>query len=164
MNITPEPESEMKPEHETRPIYKEGETVDAPGSLWDGAAIISVYTRAQAIADGVLVDVTETAKEAGLKFPVAVSAAVWADCCQWTEADEAKKGGYGQSERGRLWDVLSMLRFAIHAGKNGDRLLYKLSRIPRPGCGAKRLVTLKSICGPGDDAEPVITIMQPDQD
>lgn len=29
--------------------------------------IISTYSRAQAIEDGVLVDVTETAKEAGIK-------------------------------------------------------------------------------------------------
>ena len=129
--------------------------------MWHGAEVISVYTRAQAVEDGALVDVSETAREAGIKFPVAVTAAVWADCCEWTEADEKKKGGYGQSERGRLWDVISMLRFAISAGgKQGDHLLYKVSRIPRPGYGAKRLVTLKAICGPGDRPEPVITIMQ----
>ena len=33
--------------------------------FWDDAEIISIYTRAQAIEDGVLVDVTDTAKEAG---------------------------------------------------------------------------------------------------
>ena len=143
---------------------KEGDIINDPLSLWHGAEVLSVYTRAHAIEDGALVDVSETAREAGIKFPVAVTAAVWADCCEWTEADEKKKGGYGQSERGRLWDVISMLRFAISAGKQGDRLLYKVSRIPRPGYGAKRLVTLKSICGPGDRPEPVITVMEPSED
>jgi len=27
-----------------------------------------------------------------------------------------------------------------------------------------RLVTLKALCGPGDDGEPVITIMLPEED
>ena len=40
---------------------------------------ISIYTRAQAIEDGVLVDVSESAREAGFKFPVAVTRTVW-DC------------------------------------------------------------------------------------
>ena len=39
--------------------------------------VISVYTRAQAIEDGILVDVSETAREAGFKIPVAITRAVW---------------------------------------------------------------------------------------
>ena len=35
--------------------------------------VIDVYTRAEAIEDGVLVDVTETAKEAGIVYPTAVT-------------------------------------------------------------------------------------------
>ena len=41
--------------------------------------IIDSYTRKQAIADGVLIDVTETASEAGFRIPVALTRAVWAD-------------------------------------------------------------------------------------
>ena len=69
--------------------------------------LIFSYTRAQAIADGVLVDVSKLAKEAGFRFPVAVTAAVWAECV--TVPD----GVAGQDETGRLWDVLNLLRFAI---------------------------------------------------
>ena len=36
--------------------------------------IISTYTRAQAIKDGVLIDVSSTAKEAGFEWPVAITA------------------------------------------------------------------------------------------
>ena len=39
--------------------------------------VIYQYTRAQAIEDGVLIDVSETAREAGITFPTAVTAAVW---------------------------------------------------------------------------------------
>ena len=35
------------------------------------------YTRAQAIDDGVLVDMTEWAKETGFRIPVACTAMVW---------------------------------------------------------------------------------------
>jgi type I site-specific restriction endonuclease len=38
----------------------------------DENEIIYSYTRKQAIADGVLIDVTELAKEAGFKCPVAL--------------------------------------------------------------------------------------------
>ena len=62
---------------------------------------------AQAIADGVLVDVSKLAKEAGFRFPVAVTAGVWAECVTVPE------GVTGQDETGRLWDVLNLLRFAI---------------------------------------------------
>ena len=35
--------------------------------------VIFSYTRKQAIEDGVLVDITEMAKEAGIKYPVAIT-------------------------------------------------------------------------------------------
>ena len=40
--------------------------------------VIFSYTRAQAIADRVLIDVTPTALKAGFRFPVAVTAALMA--------------------------------------------------------------------------------------
>ena len=51
-------------------------------------APISVYTRRQAIDDGVLVDVTKWANEAGFKLPAVVTRAVWEDCCDWTNEDD----------------------------------------------------------------------------
>ncbi|MCX6698305.1 MAG: hypothetical protein NTV68_00020, partial [Methanomicrobiales archaeon] len=39
--------------------------------------VIFRYTRAQAIEDGVLIDVTVTAKEIGIKYPVALTTAVY---------------------------------------------------------------------------------------
>jgi len=126
--------------------------------------VVSKYSRGQAIKDGELVDVSSDARDAGIVFPVAVTLAVWEDCCEWTDKDqEASK--YPQDVQGRLWDVVWMLRCAIsRSGHGSSDLAYTISRIPRPGHGRARLVRLKAVVGPGDNAEPVITIMQPDED
>ncbi len=119
--------------------------------------VISSYSRAQAIEDGVLVDVSETASEAGITFPVAVTSAVWAKYVEVPDDVQC------QDEAGRLWDILwmfrcgakvsggSILSFGVHV-RNDNR-----ERTPP-------LRQLKAMCGPGDDAEPVITIMLPEED
>jgi len=121
---------------------------------------ISVYTRAQAIEDGELVDVSETAREAGFRFPVALTRAVWG-------AYVAVPAGVRcQDEAGRLWDVLWMLRRAIRLSSDGGRIDFALyvRNSNRDRIDRRDLVRLKAICGPGDDAEPVITIMLPEED
>jgi hypothetical protein len=87
----------------------------------DVAEVLSVYTRAQALEDGVLVDVSETAKEVGIKFPVSLTATIWE---QYVEVPE---GISGQNEAGRLWDILWMFRCAA-ARFSGDTLLFKTLR------------------------------------
>jgi hypothetical protein len=126
--------------------------------FWDDAEVISVYTRAQALEDG-LVDVSEMAKEAGIKFPVALTAAVYG---QYVEVPE---GITGQDERGRLWDILWMFRCAA-AKFDGSTLLFKLyvRNHTRERLGSRDLVTLKAVCGRGDTPDPVITIMLPEED
>jgi hypothetical protein len=123
---------------------------------------ISTYTRAQAIEDGVLVDVTETAEEAGFRFPVAMTRAAWEDCVSWNE-DDNKRQTY-QDEQGRLWDVLWMASVAARRN-SGSEVRFQLYRVPRGGRGVRpRLVTLQMLCGPGDEGEPVITIGLPGED
>lgn len=126
--------------------------------------VIYSYTRAQAIDDGVLVDAGPMAQEAGFKWPVALTSTVWEDCVAWTDDDSRMKPF--QDQTGRLWDVLFMASHAICTSRgSGDRLLFKLYRVPRDGKTTKaELVTLKLIVGPGDHGEPVITIMLPDED
>lgn len=49
------------------------------------------------------------------------------------------------------------------AGESG--LCFKLYRVPRGGRATRaRLTRLKLVCGPGDDGDPVITIMLPTED
>ncbi|APW63519.1 DUF6573 family protein [Paludisphaera borealis] len=121
---------------------------------WD---LIHSYTRAQAIEDGTLVDVSVRAKEAGFKIPVALTRAVW------SRYVEIPAGVDCQDEAGRLWDVLWMLHVAIgQTGLGQDTLSYQL--YVRNDNQKPRLVNLKATCGPGDDAAPVLTILCPDED
>ncbi len=71
--------------------------------------VVYTYTRKQAIEDGVLIDITDTAKEMGFKFPVAITSTVWHGYI--IPPKELKC--WGQSEKGRLWDVIFLLYFRI---------------------------------------------------
>ncbi|MBI1213763.1 MAG: hypothetical protein GC190_20070 [Alphaproteobacteria bacterium] len=120
--------------------------------------IIHTYSRSQAIEDGVLVDVTDLAREAGFRVPVAVTASVWARYV------EVPTGASGQDETGRLWDVISMLRFAIATNRDqASELRFRLYVVLRAGADPE-LVELKAMCGPDDDGSPCITVMMPDED
>jgi len=121
--------------------------------------VIYAYTRAQAIADGVQVDVTNTANEAGIKYPTFLTRAVFDSYVAVPE------GVTGQDEAGRLWDICWMLRFAILRARPG------VQRIPvalyvRNDQRAARLIKLIATCGPldMDDPQPAITVMMPDED
>jgi len=81
--------------------------------------LIYAYTRAQAIEDGVLVDVSETAREAGFRWPVALTAEVWG----LIENIPPRFEGI-QDVEGRLWDVLWMAKMATRRG--GLETHYKL--------------------------------------
>lgn len=130
--------------------------------MFDETDIVFSYTRAQAIADGVLVDVSERAREAGFRIPVALTAAVWADAVSWNEADEKRAREY-QDESGRLWDVLHMACIAAGQSRNADRVAFTVFRAPRSG-GKARPLKLAMLIGGGDHREPVITIMLPNED
>lgn len=121
--------------------------------------VIFSYPRRQALEDGVLVDVTPTARDGGFRYPVAVTRAVWD---QVIAPDDASRA-IGQSEEGRLWDVLWTLRLAIHhCPRNTDHLQYELL-VLRDG-QTTSLVTLKALCGPDDDGSPCLTILLPEED
>jgi len=139
-------------------MIDDGRNTHDAGGLWDDAEIISSYSRAQAIKDGVLVDVTPWAKEAGFRFPVAVTSAVWHEYI----VPDKHPNAAGQSEKGSMMDVFTMLHWAIRASKGPSDLLY--FKVVFTLAGQQRTITLKSHCGPGDNAEPVITIMKPDED
>ena len=121
--------------------------------------VIFSYTRAQALADGVQVEVSKIAVEAGIKFPVFLTRTVF------DAYVTVPPGVTAQDEAGRLWDILWMLRFAILRSLPGaDRIpvaLYVRNDNRKP-----RLVKLIATCGPLDltDPRPAITVMMVDED
>ena len=138
---------------------------------------IHVYTRAQAIADGVLVDLTTArddkghllCQQAGFRVPVAITRSAWAKTVEaggtWKRDGEGERlelSG-GQSLTGRLWDVLWMLRLACKQAGGTDRVHFAVL-VDVHGNGCRESVKLWSLCGPGDDARPVITIMLEGED
>jgi hypothetical protein len=45
--------------------------------MFENADLILRYTRADALRDGVLIDATAVAREAGIRYPVALTRAAW---------------------------------------------------------------------------------------
>jgi hypothetical protein len=125
--------------------------------MFGNAEVISRYTRKQAIEDGALIDVSVTAKEAGFRLPVAITATVYA------EYVKVPNGVVCQDEKGRLWDLLWMCALAVGKAK-GSEVIYGLHVRNDNRDGTPPLVRLKSVCGPDDDASPCITIVLPYED
>ena len=123
----------------------------------NGFHVVHTYTRKQAIEDGILVDVSETAKEAGINFPVALTSSVWD---RYVLPSEKLKSS-GQSVSGRLWDLLWMFRMSA-LKTNSSLLFYSCIFLNKDE--KREEVKFKALCGPGDNCEPVITIMLPDED
>jgi hypothetical protein len=127
---------------------------------FEDAPVIFSYTRAQAIEDGVLVDLTEWAAETGFKIPVACTSTVWHGSIVPPDGTTE----LGQSERGRGHDLLWMLFCAIRRSKGTERecMPFKVIFLQAPRRHAE--VTLKAHCGPGDEGEAVLTITLPNED
>ncbi len=115
--------------------------------------IIHRYTRAQAIEDGVLVDITRWASETGFKVPVACTRTLWE---KWITPPQGTRQ-MGQCERGRGHDVLWMLLVAIRASPPRQQIEYEVLFLDADQ--RHQHVRLKAVCGPGDQSEPTITIM-----
>jgi hypothetical protein len=150
-----------------------------PGDFWSDADIIDIYTRRQAIENGILVQLSgpgyqgdqwipAMVAEAGFRYPIAMTATVFVRCVSPIDG-EGEQLAPCQDIKGRLWDVLWMLKCAIHRAKSTDEIRFELRVVPNVPQGSTaiphaRLMRLKALCGPGDNAEPVITIMLPEED
>jgi hypothetical protein len=121
--------------------------------------IISTYTRANAIEDGVLIDVSELAREAGFRWPVAITNGV-------DEVLSDIPAGSLEDYTGRLWDVLTLAALAARSAGGRDWITFDvhITRPNRPHRLTRQVQTFKSHAGPGDDGEPVVTIMLDGED
>ena len=122
--------------------------------------MVSSYSRAEAITDGVLVDASvgdlaEVSRQ-HFKYPIAMTAAVYELIKK--AVDHPK---HCNDWKGIWHDICWMSKM------NKTRILDPTSHLFMViinGTGRKRNHTLKIVCGPGDNAEPVLTVMMPEED
>ncbi|MEW6775927.1 MAG: DUF6573 family protein [Bdellovibrionota bacterium] len=130
-----------------------------PDAPW--GEVIYSYTRAQAIEDGVLVDLSAIAPDVAsqhYKYPIACTSTVW-DIIQ--RAVENKQ--YANDYKGVIHDILWMSRGGGIRWRSPDDTTV-LFDVIITGTGPKRIHRFKIVVGPGDKAEPVLTIMLPEED
>jgi hypothetical protein len=121
----------------------------------DFGPVIFTYTRTQALEDGQLVDISKLAREAGFKFPVAITCGV-----HELLHDIAQPG---QSFGGRVWDMLMVLRYEIKKSNASDTIYFA----PLFNAKAHKQpleYKLWAKCHAGDNFEPVITVMLINED
>jgi hypothetical protein len=125
--------------------------------FWD---VIFTYSRQQALEDGVQIDVSATAREAGIVFPVFLTSAVF------DKFVEVPLSADGQDMDGRLWDIVWMLRLTIQSSLGGDPERLPFEVLVRNDNRRPKLIHLVALCGPLDinDARPAITVMMPGED
>ena len=116
--------------------------------------LISSYTCADAIADGLFVDVMEDeelaalVREAGFKLPFAVTASVLSECIELNERSHV-----GESRAGRWWDILHVLNWTLPKDFRGPAEHgFKLSV-------SGRLVSLVADFTFDDAGRPAVTIL-----
>ncbi|MDH7594352.1 MAG: hypothetical protein QHG99_08410 [Methanomicrobiales archaeon] len=132
-------------------------------SFFSNDEIIFAYTRADAISDGVLVELPDQiVSEAGIKVKAAVTRVVWDDYLSPSYLDELP----GQSVEGRTWDLLWMFGCAARRSRHARTIQFRVLfvTVKESGSIVTEDVLLKAVCGPGDEGEPVITIMLPWED
>ncbi len=136
------------------------------GGPWDGFELIHVTTRQDLLDEGQLIDVSEHAKRFGLNLPTAITANVWAEAVEWTPEQEAEARGHGQSEAGRLDDLCMAASVAARAtSRRWPNARHALLSLDVLGAGGRRTRRqYQMLGGPGDAAEPVLTIMAMDED
>jgi hypothetical protein len=105
--------------------------------------VVSTYTRAQAIEDGFLIDITASGN--GLfKVPVAITCTAYTDLTHKDRKDSTTA----------IFKMLLVLFNEIKSGKGGGtQVNFRVDGID-----------LKSLSHPGDNGEHVITIMLPNED
>ena len=124
---------------------------------WEDADVISSYSRAEAIDDGVLVDLM-AGEMAGVcrryyKWPIACTAAVWSLIGEIAQAGDITINSalhlllrasllQGKGEHSRVWFEVE----SLNAG------------------GDPKAHSLYLVAGPGDVGEPVLTLMLADED
>lgn len=126
-------------------------------------AVDPAYTssRAQAIADGTIIDCSDLGRQVGFKWPVAITQTVYKRFVEWTEEDNEKQ--VPQNQKSRLFSIVGACADYVRTrGPKADRMRFRINSIPRDGETRGAVTTLLQVVAhPGDEGEPVLTIRVP---
>jgi hypothetical protein len=115
--------------------------------------VIYSFTRARALADGALIDVTETGKEVGFKLPVAITEAL-----QNHLTPTKNEAVFGQDYDSRLWNVLWVAAFTIQLADPGiDTVTFTVVQQEveaKSGQLQNIELRLRAVCGSGNEDKP----------
>lgn len=117
------------------------------------------YSRKQSLEDGAQIDISNIAKEAGIRFPVYMTKSVF------EKYVKVPMNVFGKDEQRRLWDIVWMLRQAVMLNSVRSSIIHFMLAV-RNDNRKPKLVDLKAIVGPNDidDLSPSIVICLPDED
>lgn len=136
-----------------------GTTLQNDNGIFATSNVLFEYTRAQAISDGVLVDLSTS-------FPSDTRMFKWNLCCTesvWALIENTAKTEDLDCPDVYVWDLAFMAFNAIRTqGNTGSEHLF--FKITLPLCENGTEHRLKLVCGPGDAGEPVLTIMLINED
>jgi hypothetical protein len=130
-----------------------------PGLPTDPAA--PSCTRAQALADGLLIDISDFAKEAYFRCPMAATGNLFYNYL----SPHYDLLSWGQSLSARILDTLAVLKTAIRANPTARQLTFTASFVMlMEHTPAPIPVQITATLGHGDDGKPVITLSQAEDD
>lgn len=118
--------------------------------------VIYSYSRTQAIEDGVLVSIPANIYSKYFKYPVAITSSAWNLIEMAIDSPQ-----HQNSLEGVLCDILWMSQRGITKRIDENQHLFQ---VIITGTGRKRSHTFKIMCHPGDQGEPVLTVMMPEED
>jgi len=137
-------------------------------SSFEGFETLSAYTRAQALADGILIAVPPMVSAVcGFKVPIAITTRAWEAVIARSTLDlDAAEAARRLAKL--LGFAMMEYRMAAHRARVGlgpsveDRLAFTAD-LPM-GDGTMEFVELWIVIAPGDDTAPVGTIVMTDED
>lgn len=122
---------------------------------FEDAAVIHSYSRADALEDGVLIDVSKHAAEVGITIHTAITPGVWAEVIgnpDWQSCG---------TEENRIEGIISMAFNELE--KKETNLVFFSVQLMNYG-EVYRETHLRAQRGPGDNLEPVLTVMLSHED
>lgn len=131
--------------------------------MTDSDPVVIEYTLGQALDDGVLIDITDFAREWFRKVPVFMTRALWD---RYIVAPEGVRTFF-ETEKTRLIDVMNALHDAIWSNRHTseDVLLFEPGLRMQPKPAEKEAAPMKAVATIGPDGKCAsITIMLPDED